>query len=62
MEEYRAKFLSVYTNIPLNVRDDVVLVLDDRPISWNVAYLEVVTHGPQAEKILTDLVELEIIK
>lgn len=62
MDEYRAKFLSIYANIPLNVRDDVVLVLNDRPISWNVAYLEIVTNGPQAEKILSDLVELEIIK
>lgn len=62
LDEYRAKFLNVYANLPLNVRDDIVLVIDEQPITWNVAYLEVVSKGEKSDKILKDLIELELIR
>lgn len=62
IEEYRAKFFSIYSNLPLSVRDDIVLVLDKEPITWNVAYLELMSNSDNSERIIADLVELEIIK
>lgn len=62
LDEYRARFLSVYANIPLSVRDDIVLVIDEQPITWNVAYLEILSKGQKADEILRDLIELELIK
>jgi hypothetical protein len=61
MEELRAKFLRTYANIPLNLRDDIVLVLDDGPISWKVAFIEVATESKKSEIILQKLNELSII-
>lgn len=62
LNEYKSKFYATYSNLPLSVRDDIVLVLDNEPITWNVARLEILSDGPKAEQILNDLVELEIIK
>jgi len=61
IEELKAKFFAVYSNLPLNVRDDIVLVLEDGPITWNVAYIEILSEGNKAEWILKSLAELEFI-
>ena len=60
-EEKREKFLKVYYNLPLKVREEVILDLDDKPISWNVAYVEVKNKTEIGETILQKLAELKII-
>lgn len=62
IEEYKSEFYSIYSNLPLSVRDDIVLVIDSEPITWNVAWVELMANGSKSEKIIKDLVELEIIK
>ena len=38
----REKFLKAYSNLPLNTRKEIILVLEERgPITWEVAYLEI---------------------
>ena len=42
MELLRESFLKTYANTPINLRRDIILVLEDSgPISWYAAYLEV---------------------
>jgi len=60
-EEKREKFLKVYYNLPLKIREEVILDLDDKPISWNVAYIEVKNRTEISELILQKLAELKII-
>ncbi|MFA5831792.1 MAG: hypothetical protein WC878_08275 [Candidatus Paceibacterota bacterium] len=56
------KFFKVYANLPLNLREEIVLVLPDvGPITWNVAYLEISGGTLVGEKILEKLFELQII-
>lgn len=58
----REHFLKTYSNIPLNLRTEIILVLDDKgPITWEVAYWEVENKTKLAEKILKKLTELKII-
>jgi hypothetical protein len=61
MENLRENFLKVYANIPLNLRDDIILVFDQKPITWNVAYFEIKTNSENSVKILTELKELKLI-
>jgi len=62
MESLREKFLKVYANIPLKLRDDIVLVLDKKgTVSWNVAYLEIKENSEYSEAILKGLNELKFI-
>jgi hypothetical protein len=62
MIENREKFLKIYANLPLGLRNEIILTLDDgKPITWNVAYLEVVENTPLSGNILLKLEKLQII-
>lgn len=58
----KEQFLKVYANLPLGVRKEIILVLNDHgPITWDVAYIEVTNDTALSKIILTKLQELEII-
>lgn len=58
----RERFLKIYANLPLGVRQEIILVLDDRgPITWNAAFVEVLADTPISKMILEKLGKLEII-
>lgn len=58
----KEKFLKIYANLPLVIREEIVIVLGDKgPLTWNAAYLEIVNNTPLSEKILNQLDELEVI-
>lgn len=59
--EFRECFYNVYNNLPLGVRDEVILVVNDEPITWKVAKLEIDNDTPLSKEILEKLVALEII-
>lgn len=61
MEELTAKFNRIYANLPLSMREDVAVVVDGKPISWNAAYIEVSTGSEAARKILEQLKLLKLI-
>jgi len=52
----REEFKKVYANIPLNLREEIILVLKNRgPITWNVAYLEIEQDTELSKEILKKL-------
>ena len=57
----RERFLKIYANLPINLRDEVVLVIHDQPISWRVSYIEVFNNTKLGLEILDKLDELMII-
>jgi hypothetical protein len=58
----KSKFLKIYANIPLGLRNEIVVVLDDiGPITWNTAYVEISNETAIGVKILKRLEELELI-
>lgn len=57
----KEEFLKIFANLPLNLREEVILVVDEKPISWNVAYLEVAGETKQGRMILEKLEALKII-
>jgi len=58
----KERFLKVYSNIPLGVRREIVMLLNDgRPVSWDVAYIEVSSNTPLSRHILEELERLDII-
>jgi hypothetical protein len=62
MEHLKEDFLKTYANIPLNLRNNIILVLDDgRPMSWDVAYFEVKNDTELSKEILANLKELDLI-
>ncbi|OIP74976.1 MAG: hypothetical protein AUK06_02555 [Parcubacteria group bacterium CG2_30_36_18] len=60
--ENKDRFFKVYSNLPINLRNEVILVLPDKgPITWNVAFLEINNETELGKTILKKLVELKII-
>ncbi len=59
--EIRERFLKIYANIPLNLRKEIILVLDNEPITWNVAYVEIFNKSDKSKNILKKLEELKLI-
>lgn len=61
----KEKFNKVYANLPLNVRREIVLVIEadgkDKPITWDVAYLEIRNNTKMGENILKKLTGLQLI-
>jgi hypothetical protein len=58
----KSRFLKVYANLPINLRDDIILVLDGYgPITWNVAFIEINNNTKLGEIILEKLISLKIV-
>lgn len=61
MEGTKEKFLKIYANLPIPVREEIVLKIDEKTISWNVAYLEISQDTTLSKTILEKLEKLQII-
>ena len=60
--ESKDKFIRLYSNLPLNVRQEVVLVMEDNePITWNIAYKEIQADTKLGNIILSKLENLDFI-
>ena len=58
----KEKFLKVYSNLPISIRNEIVYVVKDKgPITWNVSYLEIKNDTELGKKILEKLEELKFI-
>lgn len=61
MLEKVERFFKVYASIPLEERKMPIVVLENQPISWNLAYEEITNETIRGKKILKTLLELEVI-
>lgn len=57
----KERFFKVYANLPLGLREEIILVIGNEPITWKVAYLEISENTKLGEKILEKLEALEFI-
>ena len=58
----REKFLKIYADLPVAVRSEIIASLPETgPVTWNSSFVEVSQNTPLGEKILKELVEMEII-
>lgn len=61
MNNQKENFLKIYSDLPLGVRKEIILTLDDKPITWDVAFIEVNNNTEISEIILEKLNKLRII-
>ncbi len=61
MEDKTPIFLRMFANIPEQLREDIIVVIDKKPYTWNTAYLEVREKTPTGKKVLKTLEEMEIV-
>ena len=51
----RLKFLNIYANLPLGTRHEIVAVVDNEPVTWNAANLEIENDTAKGKEILAIL-------
>ncbi len=49
-------FFRVYSNLPMDVRKEIILVVGDKPITWNVAYDEISNDTVLGKTILAKII------
>lgn len=60
--EGKNRFIKVYSNLPINLRNEVILVLPNiGSITWNVASSEINGETEIGQTIINKLIELKII-
>ena len=59
--EDNQEFFKVFSNVPIDERNNVVVIINGESISWNLASIEIKNNTKRGEKILKTLKELEII-
>mgnify|MGYP001595581539 CR=1 FL=1 len=55
------KFYKVYSNLPLNLRDEIVAVIGGEPVTWKVAKLEIDADTKVGQEILEKLDKMKFI-
>lgn len=61
MDEKRAKFLKAYSRLPDSLRDQIIVIVDEKSYSWNSIYFEIKNNTQLSKKILNTLADMNII-
>lgn len=62
-ERKKAQFNKTYANIPLGLRDEIVVILENNiPLSWNAAKIEIDNDTDRVDDILDKLSKLGLLR
>lgn len=56
-----SRFMQVYANLPPRLREQIIVVIDDIPMSWNAVYLELRNGTELGARIYNKLKDMEVI-
>jgi transcription elongation factor GreA-like protein len=60
-EGSKEKFLKIYANLPLGIRKEIIVVLENEPFTWSAVYVEVFNNTEKSIVLLKKLEEMKII-
>lgn len=61
-EDTAALFQRIYADLPLNARNEIIVVVGDEPMTWRAAKVEIDNNTPKSQQILNQLTELDILQ
>ena len=56
-----SRFQKVYANVPDKLRDGIVVVVNEKPYSWNAVYVELLNNTKLGQEMYDKLIKMEII-
>ena len=62
MDELGSRFYKTFANLPLGVRDEIVLVINNQAMTWNVIKLEVDIGSNLSKEALKLMNELRLLR
>ena len=57
----KEKFLKAYSNLLGDERDEIIVIIDGKPYTWNRAYDQVSQNTELGNKIVNKMVELGLL-
>ncbi len=57
----KANFIKIYSSLPDAIRKEIIVVVDNKPYTWNVAYIEVSNGTNLGKKILDKMISMGLI-
>ncbi len=61
MAGMRERFLRAYANVPDDIREDILAVVDGEPYTWKTSYLAIKDNTYKGKKILKILEDMKIL-
>lgn len=58
----KTKFFQVYANLPLNQRNEIIIVVGEEPLTWHAARIEIENNTEKGKEILDKLINMGILK
>lgn len=58
----KAKFHEIYANLPLGSRTQIVVIIDNEPLTWNSAKVEIDSNSSKTQEILDKLEMIGLLK
>lgn len=62
MNNLKSRFYKTFADLPLGVRNEIVLVLNGQPMTWNVIKLEVDVDSKLSKEALKLMSELKLLR
>ncbi len=56
-----SRFQKVYANLPEKIRNGIVVVVDEKPYTWNSAFVEIANNTSLGQRIYEKLISMDII-
>lgn len=56
-----SRFQTIYANVPEKLRNEIIVVIDEKPYSWDAAFLEIRHNTQLGQRIYDKLISMEII-
>ena len=61
MDEQRAIFIKSYSNVPEILKKDIVVVLNEKPYSWDNVYFEIKNDNALGRELLKKMRDMDLI-
>jgi len=61
-DKLSAAFLKAFASVPASLRDQIIVVVDGSPYTWESAFVEVRAKTDKSKKILLELKNFKVIE
>lgn len=56
-----SKFQKIYANVPEKLRSEIIVIINEKPYSWDAAFFEIRNNTKLGQQIYDKLEKMEII-
>lgn len=62
IEFLQSRFLKAFAGVPIGLRNEVVAIVNEEPINWSAAYVEIMGKTKKGDEILQRMNDLGLLE